>query len=414
MGKKSFFSLFSSDGSKSALAGLASIALGLFAGCVLILLVCIFDRDFTFASAFEGIRLILFGVFSEGRDEGGKLIFGFDGANIGNLLFRATPVIMTGLSVALAFRSGLFNIGASGQYLMGTAATLIIALSLPTDKLSPLVVWLLAFSGSLVAGALWGFIPGFLRAYFGVNEVISCIMTNWIAANLVTWIFENSPLRNSAQSGKIGYIMPTALNGVATARLGLDKLFPDSQINGGIVIALISAVLVYILLTKTTLGFEMKICGSNRHAAHYAGIKQKRRIILAMALAGGLSGGAAALYYLSGNTEFFWSTYQTLPKEGLNGIPVALLASNNPLAVIFTGCFMSFLGLAGQQLKTLTAFNEYITDIVIALIVYLSAFSLVIRQYLSSVKVKRINGGGEDMGNTVETPQGVLSAEKEE
>lgn len=411
MNKKS---LFSSDGSKSALAGLTSIVLGLFAGCVLILLVCIFDRDFTFRSAFEGIRLILFGVFSEGRDESGRLIFGLNGANIGNLLFRATPVIMTGLSVALAFRSGLFNIGASGQYLVGTAATLIVALSLPTDKLSPFVVWILAFSASLIAGALWGIIPGFLRAYFSVNEVISCIMTNWIAANLVTWIFENSSLRNSAQSGKIGYIMPTALNGVATAKLGLDKLFGGSQVNAGIVIALISAVLVYILLTKTTLGFEMKICGSNRHAAHYAGIKQNRKIILAMALAGALSGGAAALYYLSGNTEFFWSTYQTLPKEGLNGIPVALLASNNPLAVIFTGCFMSFLGFAGQQLKTLTAFNEYITDIVIALIVYLSAFSLVIRQYLSSERVKRINGGGEDKENTVPAPQGVLSGEKEE
>ncbi len=414
MNKKILPSLTSSEGSKSAAACVLSIAFGLFVGCVIILVVSIFDGDLTFKNAFEGVKLVLFGVFSQGRDEAGKLIFGFNTSNIGNLLFRATPVIMTGLSVALAFRSGLFNIGASGQYLVGTAATLIIALSLPTESLSPFSVWLLAFIGSLVAGALWGIVPGLLRAYFGVNEVLSCIMTNWIAANLVTWIFESSALRNSAQSGKIGYIMPTALNGVATAKLGLDKLFPSSQVNGGIIIAVLSAVLVYILLTKTTLGFEMKICGSNRHAAHYAGIRQNRKIILAMALAGALSGGGAALYYLSGNTEFFWSTYQTLPKEGLNGIPVALLASNNPLAVIFTGCFMSFLGLAGQQLKTLTAFNEYITDIIIALIVYLSAFSLVIRQYLSSRKAKRINGTGEESESVVPIPQGKLSAEKED
>lgn len=417
MNKKLSSPLLSSDGAKNTLSSLTAIGFGLLTGCLLILLVSAFDKDFTLKSAFEGIKLILFGVFSKGRDAGGSLVFGFSGANIGNLLFRATPIIMTGLSVALAFRSGLFNIGASGQYLMGTAATLIIALSLPTESVPPVLVWLLAFAGSLVAGALWGMIPGFLRAYFNINEVLSCIMTNWIAANLVTLIFENSSLRNSAQSGKIGYIMPTSLNGVATAKLGLDKVFPSSQVNGGIIIAIGFAVLVYILLSKTTLGFEMKICGSNRHAAHYAGIKQNRKILLAMALAGSLSGAAAALYYLSGNTEFFWSTYQTLPREGLNGIPVALLASNNPLAVIFTSMFMSFLGVAGQQLKTLTAFNEYITDIIIALIVYLSAFSLVIKQYLSSRKGRRdissASGAGGKTKNIIPAPQGKLNEESE-
>lgn len=400
---------------KSAISSLSAIVFGLFVGCVLILLVCIFDADFSLKSAFDGIRLVLFGVFCQGRNEAGDLVFGFSGANLGNLLFRATPIIMTGLSVAFAFKSGLFNIGASGQYLMGTAATLIIALSVPTDRISPLFVWLLAFIGSLAAGALWGMIPGFLRAYFNINEVLSCIMTNWIAANLVTWIFENSPLRNSAQSGKIGYIKPLSANGISTPKLFLDRLFPSSQVNAGIIVAVLSAVFIYILLTKTTLGFEMRICGSNRHAAHYAGIRQNRKILLAMAIAGSLSGAAASLYYLSGNTEFFWSTYQTLPKEGLNGIPVALLAANNPLAVIFTGCFMSFLGVAGQQIKTLTAFNEYITDIIIALIVYLSAFSLVIKQYLSSRKEKAPSNSytDEKRENLVPAPQGVLEEESE-
>ena len=109
-----------------------------------------------------------------------------------------------------------------------------------------------------------------------------------------------------------------------------------------------------------------------------------------MAFAGALAAGGAALYYLSGGTEFYWSTYQSLPKEGFNGIPVALLASNNPLAVIFTGCFMSSLSVAGQQIKNLTSYNEFITDIVIAVIVYLSAFSFFISRMIASKKRKEV------------------------
>ena len=208
-------------------------------------------------------------------------------------------------------------------------------------------------------------------------------MTNWIAANLVTWMFDGSDFRNLVENTKSGYIYKTSYNGVQTAKLGLDKLFPGSQVNGGIIVAIVIAILVYILMNKTTLGYELKACGANRHAARYAGISDKRNIVLSMAIAGSLSGAAAALYYLSGNTEFFWSTYQSLPATGFNGIPVALLAASNPIGVIFTGCFMSMLDIVGLQLTNLTAYNEYITDVIIAVIVYLSAFSLVIKLWLS-------------------------------
>ena len=175
----------------------------------------------------------------------------------------------------------------------------------------------------------------------------------------------------------------TTFNNVATSKMGLDKLFPGSQINGGIVIAILIAIGVYILINKTTFGFQLKACGANRHAARYAGIKDKRNIVLSMALAGSLAGAAGSLYYLSGNTEFFWSTYQSLPAVGFNGIAVALLAMNNPIGVIFSGCFMSMLAISGMQLTYLTAFNEYITDVIIAVIVYLSAFSLIIQLWLA-------------------------------
>jgi len=153
------------------------------------------------------------------------------------------------------------------------------------------------------------------------------------------------------------------------------------------------AILMYIMLTRTTFGYQLKACGSNRYAARYAGIKDKRNIVLSMAIAGALAGAAGSLYYLSGNTEFFWSTYQQLPAEGFNGIPVALLASNNPIGVIFSGLFMSMLDISGLQLTNLTAYNEYITDVIIAVIVYLSAFSLVIKLWLSGRRKKTNKSG---------------------
>ena len=159
--------------------------------------------------------------------------------------------------------------------------------------------------------------------------------------------------------------------------------------------AIIIAIAVKFLLDRTTFGYELKACGANRHAAKYAGINDKKNIILSMVIAGGLSGSAAALYWLSGHTEFYWSTYQALPAVGFNGIPVALLAANNPIAVIFSGCFMSILNIAGMQLKTLTAYNEYITDIIIATIVYLSAFSMMIKTIINNVQKKKSEKGGE-------------------
>ena len=358
-------------------------------------------------SVWDGVRLVLGGILSTGRDASGSLTFGFNPANVGNMLFRATPLILTGLSVAVAFKTGLFNIGAPGQYLMGTAATLIVALSIPTSTVPSPVVWVLAFLAGILAGALWGAIPGLVKALLNINEVLACIMTNWIAANLVTWIFDGSVWRNLEEYGKTNYIYKTSVNGVVTARAGLDALFPGSQVNWGIGVAVIIAILVYVLMTKTTLGYELVACGSNRHAARYAGINDKRNIVLSMAIAGSLSGAGAALYWLSGNTEFVWLTYQALPATGFNGIPVALLAASNPVGVIFTGCFMSMLNIVGQQITSLTAYNEYITDVIIATIVYLSAFSLVIKLWLSGRKKRKAQAAAP-----VPAPAGDGKAEK--
>ena len=379
--------LWGKDGTKSVLASLISIVIGMAVGALIVVLVGLLNPSMGLGTMWEGVRLVFGGLFSTGRDAAGQLTFGFNPTNIGNMLFRATPLILTGLSVAVAYKTGLFNIGAPGQYLMGTAATLILALSIPTETVPAPLVWVIAFVGGSLAGAVWGCIPGLVKAFLNINEVLACIMTNWIAANLVTWMFDRGSLfenlQNTVENTKTAYIYKTSFNGVETSKMGLDLIFPNSQVNCGILIAIVIAILMYILMNKTTLGYELKACGANRHAARYAGISDKRNIVLSMAIAGALSGAAASLYYLAGNTEFFWSTYQSLPATGFNGIPVALLAVCNPIGVIFTGCFMSMLDIVGLQLTNLTAYNEYITDVIISIIVYLSAFSLVIKLAIS-------------------------------
>ena len=392
--------LLKKDGVQKLLASLLSIVIGLFVGAIVVAIVGLTKENIGVKGMWDGIRLIFIGLFANGRNAAGALAWGFNPASWGNMLFRATPVIMTGLSVAVAFKTGLFNIGAPGQYLMGTMTTLMLALGISSEVVPVGLIWVIAFLGGMVAGALWGAIPGLLKAFLNINEVLACIMTNWLAANIVTWAFDVSNFKNVTEGTKTGYIYKTTFNGVSTPKLGLDKLFPNSQVNGGILIAAVIAVVVYIIMNKTTLGYQLKACGANRHAARYAGINDKRNIVLSMAIAGALAGGGAALYWLSGNTEFFWSTYQSLPAAGFNGIPVALLAVNNPIAVVFTGIFMAMLDIVGQNLTGFTAYNEYITDVIIAVIVYLSAFSLVIQMWIAGKKktkapAKKKEKGGE-------------------
>ena len=236
---------------------------------------------------------------------------------------------------------------------------------------------------------LWGAIPGLFKALFNVNEVIVCIMTNWIAANVVSWVFSASGDKyiNFAET-KVNFIRPTYTNGVTTPKLGLDKLFPGSNIDISIFIVIIIAIGMYILINKTTFGYELKACGFNKNAAKYAGMNEKRNIILSMAIAGGLAAGGAALWYLNGKNDFLWNTYSMLPSEGFNGIPTALLASNNPIGVIFSSIFLRYIDKGGFNLAGYTAFNEYVSDLIIAMIIYFAGFSKLIRDLLSRKKAE--------------------------
>lgn len=388
------------DSLKTVASSLISILIGIIFGGVLLFIVSLFNSDtMSPTTAWEGFRIVLAGIFNTGRDldAGGVLTFGFNSRLFGDMLFRATPLIMTGLSVALAYKTGLFNIGAPGQYLMGTMSAIVVALSLDTSKIPAGLVWILAFLTAAVAGALWGCIPGFFKAFFNVNEVITSIMTNWIAANLVTIIFDNSKFRNMTDYGKVGYTLKLNSNGVASPKMGLDKLLGGSNANVGIVIAIVIAIFIYIMINKTTFGYELKACGSNKFAAKYAGMNEKRNIVLSMAIAGALSGIGAALYYLQGDIEFFWNTSMTLPNEGFNGIPVALLAICNPIGTVFAGLFMAYLTISGNQLSAFTPYNEYMASIIVAVIVYLSAFSLFFKGLLDKKKKRADKSSANDV-----------------
>lgn len=370
----------SSEGLKSLSASLLCIFGGIFVGFVVLVLLSVFNTRIGFAEAVRGILIVLGGPFSGG----GNSLFQF-----GNMLFNATPLILTGLSACIAFKTGLFNIGAPGQYLMGAMVTLIVSLSIPSAAVPSPVIWLLALICGTLAGALWGAIPGFFKAYLNVNEVIVCIMTNWIAANVVSWVFNGSKFINVAES-KVNFIMKTEVNNIATATFGLDKIFSGGSVvsyaDASIFLAICVAIALYIVMNKTTFGYELKACGYNRDGAKYAGMNEKRNLLLAMAIAGGLAAMGASIWCLNGHQDFKWETYQTLPVDGFNGIPAALLAGNNPIGIIFTAIFLKYINVGGSNLAANTAFNEYVSQLMVAMIVYFSGFARYISMLLSTKK----------------------------
>ncbi|MCQ2353662.1 MAG: ABC transporter permease [Clostridia bacterium] len=368
---------FAKEGTQSVLASLVCISAGLIIGFIVMLLISAFAERMSIADAFSGLAILVCGPFSSGS-------LNYITTNFGDMIFYAAPLILTGLSVAIAFKTGLFNIGAPGQFLMGTAGSLYVALSIDSrESGTGVAVWLLALLVGMICGMVWGAIPGLFKAFFGVNEVIVCIMTNWIAANLVSWFFSEKTNLINTGYGKSGYLITTEMTGNSTPKIGLDKVFSGSYIDSGIFIAAAVAVIIYIVLNKTIFGYELKACGNNRNAARYAGMNEKRNIILSMAIAGCLAALGGAVYYLNPGIEFaFSSAYSKLPDYGFNGIPVALLASNNPVGVIFSGIFLRYLGQGGDNL-TSAGFNRYIADIIIALIIYFAGFSKLIRDLIN-------------------------------
>jgi len=351
--------LVDSAGFNSVAASGISIVLGLIFGFIVILFI-----DAT--SAANGM--------------GDLLTYGFSSLKqVAKVLYKTAPLLMTGLAVGFAFRAGLFNIGATGQYTVGAFFALYVAILWHFP-------WWAATLVAMVAGTLWGSIPGLFKAYFNVNEVITSIMFNWIALFLCNLIFLNNQAMwtNSSDSSRsigLAFVNPSAL----LPTLGLDVALDSPYANIGIFIAILVAVVVFIVLEKTTFGYEVKACGLNKNAGVYAGIKAKRNIVLSMMIAGGLAGIGGALSHLAGTVNYTISANTLLPM-GFNGIPVALLAFSHPLGIIASALLIGFLQVGGEAMQP--EFSSEMVNIILSVIIYFSAFSLIMRNLVKRMTPK--------------------------
>ena len=290
--------------------------------------------------------------------------------NLGNTLVKTVPLLMCALSVLFAYKVGLFNIGAAGQYVVGIGASLYCALGLGLP-------WYVCMLAAIVAGGLTGAISGALKAYCNVNEVISCIMLNWISLYAVNMLLGTVKESTSPYTLRISTVNPSAL----IPTLGMGAWFGKNAYVGlSLPLALVIAVAIWVILEKTKLGFELKATGLNKNAARYAGMAEKRNIILTMAIAGALAGLAAAMFYLT-DFEQWSTTTASVPGMGFNGIAAAFLGGLNPIGTIFASYFIQHITNGGAFVD-LTKYSSQISDLISSVIIYLCAFVLFFKQYL--------------------------------
>ncbi len=349
------------------LVSLTSSLLAIVSGLVIGFIVLLISNP---ENAVNGFTTILFGGFLTMKD-------------VGQVFYGATPIILTGLSVGFANKTGLFNIGASGQFITGAFVAVYMGVKL--SFIPAPFLWILCMIGAMLGGALWGIVPGILNAYRNVNVVIACIMMNYIGMYAVNMLVKEhifDPMKNQSKA------VASAAN---APKLGMNEIFVSgssaSSINAGIFIAIIAGIIIYIIIDKTKFGYELKACGLNRDAAKYAGIQEKRSIVLSMAIAGALAGLGGACVYLSG-AGLGIEVVDVLAQEGFNGIPVALLGMNHPIGIIFSGVFIAYLTQGGFNMQ-IYGFAPQVIEIITAVIIYFSAFSLIFREFVLKRKKKK-------------------------
>jgi len=334
--------------SKTYVLSLVAVVLGLAAGAILM--------SATGNSPLEGYTYLF---------KGGLMNI----ERVGNTLATATPLVLTGLAVAFAFKTGLFNIGASGQMLMGGLGATAVGLTFGWPK--PLLLLAMILT-SLLCGALWAAIPGWLKARFNVHEVVSSIMMNWIAYWTVYYTipkyFKGPFLETESRR------LPVA----ASLRVEwLANLFGGSYVNLGIFISVIAVVVIAFILDRTTLGYELKAVGHNRHAAEAAGINVNQKIILSMAIAGALAGLGGVSFYAG-----YASNMQigVMPSHGFDGMAVALLSASSPWGVLSGSMFFGILHTGKGFMSAMTKIPPEIADTIIATIIYFSATSVMVER----------------------------------
>jgi len=381
--KKQKTPLLRSSAVQSLLASLLCILMGLLIGYLVLLVI-------NPAGAGEAIQTIVQNFFTYSKPQT-QLKY------LGSTLVKTAPLLMCSLSVLFAYKVGLFNIGAAGQYVVGVGASLYCALALGMP-------WYVCLLAAVAAGALLGAVSGLLKAYCNVNEVISCIMLNWISLYTVNMLL--SRVKETASP----YTMPLATTNTKALlpSVGLEALFSNNTyVTIAIPLAVLAAVVIWVLLEKTKLGYELKATGYNKFAAKYCGMREKRNLILTMVIAGGLAGMGAALLYLTG-FEQWQCTQSSVPGMGFNGIAAAFLGGLNPIGTIFSSFFIQHITNGGAYVDK-TMYSAQISDLISSLIIYLCGFVLFFKTYMNSrldrraereaAKARNANAGAAEGGN---------------
>ena len=362
---KSFFSsLLKKEATKTVVTSLWCALLGLILG--LIILLCINAKEAPY-----GMTSVLgnYLIFSNPQD---KLNY------FGQTLAKTAPLIAMSLSILVSYKAGLFNLGGSGQY---SIAVLVISfLGIAANW-----PWWIVMIIAMLAAAMWSMIAGLLKAFFNVNEVISGIMLNWIALYLVNGILtSSSSVWDSSHSES--FIISNTSNAYIPS-IGLDKLFVGNSIVGlGMILILVVVAFIFILLKKTTVGYELKVTGLNKDAASYAGINRVKNILIVTAISGALAGLAASLNLQNGFTS--WRLSSVPPDIGFQGISAAFLGGLHPIGVIFSSYFIVHITEGGSMITDL-GYSPEVASIMTSVIIYLSGFTFFIKEFVSRYDLKK-------------------------
>ena len=302
---------------------------------------------------------------------------------MGSFLVKSVPVILCAEAILFAYKAGLFNIGVAGQYTVGIIAVLYTSLALGWS-------WPLCLLATIVAGAVWGFIAGCFKAFFNVNEVIAGIMLNWIGLYVCNIILGGEACMNQSKSEtyEISELNPSGL----LPGFMQDFFGGNQYMTIAIPITVIVAIIILVVLNKTTFGYELKATGHNKDAAKYAGMNAKKNIILTLVISGAIEGLAAGLYYLTGIEHY--KTASSVPGMGFTGIAVAFLGGLNPIGAIVAGLFVEYVTLGGQYLNT-NYYNPQVADLMIAIIIYLCGFVLFFKTILNRPGKVKVNANAE-------------------
>lgn len=356
--------ILKNPGFQSFLAALVCIIIGIFIGYLVLL--AISPKD-----AFGGITAIMKNFLNYGGKKQAVMKY------FGSTLVKTAPLVMCSLSILFAYKVGFFNIGAAGQYVAGAAVSLFFALNFNFH-------WSVCLVIAILAGAFWGAIPGILKAYRNVNEVISGIMLNWIGLYLANSLITIVKDPKTPFSYKLEEKNPLG----KLPSFGLEKLFSNNRyVTIAIPLAVIVAILIWVILEKTKLGYELKATGANKNAAIYCGMNEKKNTVLTLAISGGLAGLGAAFNYLSGVEQ--WATTQTsVPGMGFNGIASAFLGGLSPIGAIFSSFFIQHITLGGGYLDK-RVYCAQVSDLMSSIIIYLCGFALFFKIILNRALDKK-------------------------